>query len=111
MEWLTNCDDRHLAALYGEVDALIAASEAEGFCLPLVEAAAIGCPILAADTPEGRKMSLSGTVLFPLRPGARAEVNSKLDAAALTQWRERTVPGPWRSWEEMTEQVLAALSG
>ena len=51
LHWLESLDDAGLVALYAQCDALLAASEAEGFGLPLAEAAAHGLPVIARDLP------------------------------------------------------------
>jgi glycosyltransferase involved in cell wall biosynthesis len=55
--WLENASDEYLEALYGVVRALIAASEAEGFGLPLLEAAHRGVPVIARDIPVFREVA------------------------------------------------------
>ena len=51
LHWFEGIDDKRLGALYGASAALIFASEAEGFGLPLVEAAGHGLPIIARKLP------------------------------------------------------------
>ncbi len=55
--WLQKLDDAELAHRYAEAHGLIMASEAEGFGLPLVEAALHGVPILARDLPVFREVA------------------------------------------------------
>nr|WP_226019621.1 glycosyltransferase family 1 protein [Novosphingobium sp. FKTRR1] len=43
-----NVDDQRLAGLYAHAACLAVPSLAEGFCLPVVEAQALGCPVVAA---------------------------------------------------------------
>ena len=54
--WLEDATDDELAALYAHATALFALSEAEGFGLPLVEAAGHGLPILARPLPVFREI-------------------------------------------------------
>ena len=49
VEWYADADDAVLSEQYKEADGLIAASYAEGFGLPLVEALQAGLPVLASD--------------------------------------------------------------
>lgn len=51
MFWLADISDEYLEALYAASQCLIAASEDEGFGLPLIEAALHQLPILARDIP------------------------------------------------------------
>jgi glycosyltransferase involved in cell wall biosynthesis len=55
--WLDSVSDAHLQRLYQSCDCLIAASEGEGFGLPLIEAAKYDLPILARDLPVFREVA------------------------------------------------------
>ncbi len=46
---LASVSDEELAALYSAARAFVTASLYEGFCLPVAEAAACGCPVIAAN--------------------------------------------------------------
>ena len=49
--WLREVSDEMLDQIYRSAHALLAASEGEGFGLPLIEAAQHGLPIIARDIP------------------------------------------------------------
>lgn len=51
-DWLKflRCGDEQLARLYRTAFAYVCTSQQEGFGIPLVEAMACGCPVIAADT-------------------------------------------------------------
>lgn len=68
--WLTEVIDAQLASLYGSLGGLVMASEAEGFGLPLVEAANYGMPILARDLPVFREVAGDHASYFSGRTGA-----------------------------------------
>lgn len=55
--WLENATDAQLQKLYSTCSCLIAASEGEGFGLPLIEAARHDLPILARDIPVFREVA------------------------------------------------------
>lgn len=55
--WLDKVSDAHLQRLYETCACLIAASEGEGFDLPLVEASKHDLPILARDIPVFREIA------------------------------------------------------
>lgn len=55
--WLDNATDPQLQKLYSTCSCLIAASEGEGFGLPLIEAARHDLPILARDIPVFREVA------------------------------------------------------
>lgn len=62
--WHDNADDNLLAALYSNADALITASFAEGFGLPIIEAASLGKPVIASDIPVFREVAAGCDVEF-----------------------------------------------
>ena len=55
--WLEEVSDEYLGSLYAACNCLLAASEGEGYGLPLVEAARHGMPILARDIPVFREVA------------------------------------------------------
>lgn len=55
--WLNDASDEYLEKIYAASSCLIAASEGEGFGLPLVEAARYGLPIIARDLPVFREVA------------------------------------------------------
>ncbi len=55
--WLQGVSDEYLQALYNTADVFVTATRAEGFGLPLVEAAAHGLPIIARDIPVFREIA------------------------------------------------------
>ncbi len=55
--WLNRASDEYLEKIYAASSCLIAASEAEGFGLPLMEAARYGLPIMARDIPVFREVA------------------------------------------------------
>lgn len=65
--------DDALPELYRRAEALVFLSEREGFGLPLVEAMAMGCPIVGADRSAVREVVAGGGVLIPDEPPVVAE--------------------------------------
>lgn len=62
--WLSNVDDATLSEVYSRSSCLLAASYAEGFGLPIIEAAQHGLPILARDIPIFREVAGEGNAFF-----------------------------------------------
>lgn len=62
--WFADASDELLLALYREATGVLLASEAEGFGLPLIEAAHHGKPILARDIPAFREIILPNLSFF-----------------------------------------------
>jgi glycosyltransferase involved in cell wall biosynthesis len=110
LHWIEAADDAELLAAYGDCDALIAASLDEGYGLPLVEAAALGRPVLARDVPVFREVAGEGADYF------RGEDGEAL-AAALEDWIARRARGatadparvPGRDWRASATALAAEL--
>lgn len=66
-------DDDVLAALYRLADGLVFPSFYEGFGMPLVEARAYGCRVIASDSPELREAGGDGAIYVEPTPAAIAE--------------------------------------
>ena len=62
--WFESASDEFLAWLYQHCNALICASEGEGFGLPLIEAARMGLPLIARDLPVFREVAKDGAFYF-----------------------------------------------
>jgi glycosyltransferase involved in cell wall biosynthesis len=109
--WIQDCDDNQLAALYQRTSGLLAASYAEGFGLPIVEAARYGVPILARDLAVFREVAQAGATFFSAE-------NADQLADAILKWttslRDGTAAKPegvpvmaWRDSARALCQVLA----
>lgn len=108
--WLEQADDATLDLLYQQCSCLLAASELEGFGLPLVEAARHRLPILARDIRVFREVA-----------GDHAAYFQGLDAAslceALRQWITMRQLGqvkssaamPYLSWSQSANALLKAV--
>lgn len=107
--WLEHASDEALLRLYRHSAALLAASQAEGFGLPLIEAAQHGLPVIARDIPVFREVGGSHAYYFD---GETAGL-----ASALTAWLDLHAQGrapqsggmPHLSWQQCTQQILACL--
>jgi glycosyltransferase involved in cell wall biosynthesis len=109
--WLQDISDEFLVALYQKATCLIAASEGEGFGLPLIEAAQHQIPIFARDLPVFREVAGDHAYYFPdsKEPAAlAASINSWLEAhrAALHPRSDRM---PWLKWHESAKQLLEPI--
>lgn len=107
--WLQGIADDYLFAVYGACHYLIAASQGEGFGLPLIEAARYDLPVLARDIPVFREVARDAATYFP---------NSS-DPAVLAQAIEallkpiKGVAKPrrmkWLTWSQSAEALLACV--
>ncbi|MGK8198690.1 glycosyltransferase family 4 protein [Burkholderia cepacia] len=109
--WLENAHDGHLAWLYRNMSGLLQASEAEGFGLPLIEAAQYGMPILARDLPVFREIAGAHASYFDDRESS--DIASQL-AIWLVAINSGTAPDsrqlPVMSWHAATERLKTLLS-
>jgi glycosyltransferase involved in cell wall biosynthesis len=110
--WFGQVTDELLSGLYRMATAVILPSEAEGFGLPLIEAACLNTPIIARDIPVFREIGGEGAFYF------RSE-NGKQLAAALRDWLRKNathdIPDPTTikvlNWQQATEQLVTAVQG
>lgn len=104
--WLEGISDEYLESVYAASTCLIAASEGEGFGLPLIEAAQHKLPIIARDIPVFREVA-----------GKHAYYFNGLDATGLanriTKWillyQQKQYPEsgamPWLTWRKSAEKL------
>jgi glycosyltransferase involved in cell wall biosynthesis len=110
--WVTDAGDDVLLRLYEQSSALLAASEGEGFGLPLVEASKHALPIIARDIPPFREVAgrhawyFSGLEADELAEALRAWL--RLDEAGKAP---QSADMPWLSWEQSADQLLDAVLG
>ena len=108
--WMEGASDEFLLSLYDACTCLIAASEGEGFGLPLIEAAQHKIPIIARNIPVFKEVA-----------GAHAHYFDGFEpkdlADAIREWLELNRQGlapsssemPWLSWKQSAHQVLNKL--
>ena len=63
--WIPHVDAANLVVLYQAAGAMVQPSLYEGFGLPVVEAMAIGCPVVASDIPTLREVVGAAAILVP----------------------------------------------
>ncbi|WP_440998040.1 glycosyltransferase [Arhodomonas sp. SL1] len=113
LHWLAGISDADLEAVYAASDALLAASEGEGFGLPLVEAANHGLPIIARDIPVFREVAGDDNAWFFNAADGDAMAGSL--RAWLARYRAGTHPvsdGVERlRWSDNVERIKGLLTG
>jgi glycosyltransferase involved in cell wall biosynthesis len=109
--WLEGISDEYLEKVYVASACLIAASEGEGFGLPLIEAARHKLPIIARDIPVFREVAGEYAYYFRgLDPQALAD--------SVKSWLVLNTEGkapqagnmPWLTWQQSALQLLQQLS-
>jgi glycosyltransferase involved in cell wall biosynthesis len=110
--WLDGISDEYLEKIYVSSTCLIAASEGEGFGLPLIEAAQHSLPILARDIPVFREVAGAHAYFFEESRAPDAM------ASAIKDWLQlfragshpRSESMPRMTWRLSAKQLLGALS-
>jgi glycosyltransferase involved in cell wall biosynthesis len=104
--WLDSIDDGMLEVIYKSANLLLAPALAEGFGLPLIEAAQYKLPILARDIPVFREVAGEHASYFT------GEEPEDL-AAAIKQWLKDDAAGiavqstnmPWLTWQQSAQSL------
>ncbi|WP_171941111.1 glycosyltransferase [Herbaspirillum rubrisubalbicans] len=110
--WLHGADDAQLQEAYCNASCLLAASEGEGFGLPLIEAALHGLPIVARDLRVFREVAGEHAFYF-------AGHTSDMMASSLAEWLSLRQMGSapsseglrWLTWRENAALTLQVLQG
>lgn len=108
--WIQQASDEYLETLYATASCLLAASEGEGFGLPLIEAAIHKLPILATDLPVFREVAGDHAIFFQHDAGALA--------GAVREWlvlfeqgrHLRSDTMPFLDWLQSADQFKAKLT-
>lgn len=109
--WISSASDEYLERLYDASSCLIAASEGEGFGLPLIEAAKYGLPIIARDLPVFKEVAGPHALYFNGAGG-------KPLAEAVVEWLRLRgldqVPDssqiPWLTWRQSADQLASLIT-
>lgn len=110
LHWLQRVDDAGLISAYRRARLLVAASFEEGFGLPIIEAVAYECPVLARDIPAFREHSDYGLRYFPVDANAvelAAAISDCLQGRAPQAISSIKKPPAWRDTSEAVLDVLA----
>ncbi len=108
--WLEDVSDADLEQLYGACTCLIAASEGEGFGLPLIEAAQHKLPILARDIPVFREIAGEHASFFEGRtPEALAEAVTEWLTLRAQNRHPHSEGMPWVTWAQSADRLKAIL--
>ena len=108
--WLEDASDEYLEHAYAASTCLIAASEGEGFGLPLIEAAQRKMPILARDIPIFREVAGGHAYFFEgLAPEDLAD--AVMDWLRLSESGQAPTSAqmPWLTWRQSTDLLLTRL--
>ncbi len=108
--WLQGPSDEMLLAVYQSVSALLAASEGEGFGLPLIEAAQHQLPIIARAIPVFKEVSGDHAFYFD---GLQANDLAQAIQTWLNLYQSGQAPTsnnmPWLTWEQSAQQLKTVI--
>ncbi|HEY8124508.1 MAG TPA: glycosyltransferase family 1 protein [Methylocystis sp.] len=106
--WFDDADDDELSYLYDQAAALIFPSYAEGFGLPIVEAARRGRPVICSDIPVFREVAGAGALYFRVNdPKALAEtITDFLDGRRVAD-PDKVLRVAWRDAARRIAEVVA----
>lgn len=108
--WARGISDEYLARLYENCSCLLAASEGEGFGLPLIEAAQYGIPIIARDLGVFREVAGEYAIYFDgLGPEAIAGVVQRWLAMQANGTVVDSKGLPILTWKQSAHQLIAAM--
>jgi glycosyltransferase involved in cell wall biosynthesis len=114
LHWHAQIGDEALPNLYAESDALIAASFAEGFGLPIVEARHFRKPVIASDIPAFREVTVgaqSARFFEVGSPAALAEAIRGFASASNSPEVVAANEAPWISWAESAAELRRVVVG
>lgn len=107
-------EDPTMVAMLRRSRGLIFPSRYEGFGLPLVEAMAVGCPVIASDLPTAQEIGIDACWTFP--PEDTGALVEALEAVTSRprEVRAKVLVGRHRAaqltWDGCTDAVLATAS-
>ncbi|MFH8134998.1 glycosyltransferase family 4 protein [Pantoea osteomyelitidis] len=108
--WFNGVSDEYLEAIYDVSDCLVAASNAEGFGLPLIEAARHDLAIIARDIPVFREVAGQFAYYFK---GNEPEVQAEEMKYWIELWEQGNYPRSagmkYFTWKESSEQFIESF--
>ena len=108
--WLEGISDEYLDRVYAASACMVAASEGEGFGLPLVEAARHKLPILARDIPVFREIAGAHASYFSGKDPEGLAYTIKDWLALRAQNRHsKSDDMPWLTWAQSAERLKRIL--
>lgn len=108
--WLRGISDEMLTSVYKVAAALLAASEGEGFGLPLIEAARQHLPILARDLPVFREVAGQDAAYFSGDdPESLAQAVQDWLALRATGRHPKSDNIHYQTWRESAKQLLSVV--
>lgn len=110
--WLQGISDEYLDKVYEASTCLIAASEGEGFGLPLFEAARHDMPVIARDIPVFREVAKNNAFYFEgLSPSTLANAVHQWTHLRKDGMAPRSKEMQWLTWAQSTQALQSIILG
>ena len=116
--WLKGISDEYLEKIYAASTCLIAASEGEGFGLPLIESAQYGIPLMLRDIPVFREVAGDAAFYFGGPVGRQTPSEAAQDTAeSVKAWlslyeakqHPLSIGLKYNTWQQSVEQLQESL--
>ena len=115
--WLKGISDEYLEKIYAASTCLIAASEGEGFGLPLIESAQYGIPLLLRDIPVFKEVAGDSAFYFggggQQTPSQAAQSTAESIKTWLALYQNKQHPLSsglrYNTWQQSVEQLKKSL--
>ncbi len=108
--WFDDLHDGELDYCYRHATAMVTASNAEGFNLPIVEALSRRCPVVASDVPVHREVGGRWASFFPAN-NAAVLARVLADPQTIDGLRSELADYNWPDWQASCEELLNAVRG
>jgi len=110
VESVSNITDAELSRLYASASAFVYPSLYEGFGIPILEATACHCPVVASDIPTSRE--ISAAIPYYFDQGDKRQLLQALKASLdRVNWHRRLQMGdhllPQYSWEKTASETVS----
>ena len=110
--WLEGISDEYLEKVYAASSCLIAASEGEGFGLPLIEAAQHKLPIIARNIPVFQEVAVCSAFYFSgLTPEALANCVRKWLLLDDAKEAPKSDAMSWLTWSQSCQNLINVMIG
>lgn len=108
--WLEDISDEYMENIYAASTCLIAASEGEGFGLPLIEAAQHNLPIIARDIPVFREVAGEHAFYFSGSDSQELSATIKRWLALYDKGEQPKIKDmSWLTWEQSANRLKEIL--
>jgi len=108
--FLSGLDDRELRWLYEQALTFVIPSSTEGFCLPLVEALALACPVVCSDIPIFQEVGSDACTYFPLGKDGVTALSAAISTSLQAEITDATAICQKFSKQRLAQSLLSFYS-